>query len=164
LAKGHNASGKIVPNWNFDALAGCGALHSTANDLLKYVSAEIGQTSLTPLMEKTQAIRHTNASGLDGAPVFFGRTALPWVDEGQSEQTGMNLLGHAGGTGGYSAFIGFDKQHRRGVVILFNEQDGGGGIHSQTLGWLLLGAVDAANHGWPVSQRHCRTCRYRRQT
>ncbi|HTA30534.1 MAG TPA: serine hydrolase [Candidatus Cybelea sp.] len=142
LAKGHNASGKSVPNWDFDALAGCGALHSTANDLLKYVSAEIGQSSLTPLMEKTQVIRHTNASGLNGLPMIFGNTAIPWVDEGQSAQTGMELLGHAGGTGGYSAFIGFDRQHRRGVVVLFNQQDGAQGrVNSRKLGWLLLEGV-----------------------
>jgi CubicO group peptidase (beta-lactamase class C family) len=134
LARGHNAAGKLVPNWDFDVLAGCGALHSTANDLLKYISAEIGLTScsLAPAIEKTQAIRHR------GDPVY-GDTAMPWVDCGQSAQTGMELLGHAGGTAGYSAFIGFDRQHRRGVVLLLNQQGGTeGGLHSQTVGWLLL--------------------------
>ncbi len=137
LTRGHDASGKLVPNWDFDVLAGCGALHSTANDLLKYISAEIGLTpcSLAPAIEKTQAIRHR------GDPVY-GDTAMPWVDCGQSAQTGMKLLGHAGGTAGYSAFIGFDRQHQRGVVVLFNEQDGTqGGVHSQMLGWLLLEGV-----------------------
>jgi CubicO group peptidase (beta-lactamase class C family) len=33
LARGHNASGKVVANWDFQVLAGCGALRSTANDL-----------------------------------------------------------------------------------------------------------------------------------
>jgi CubicO group peptidase (beta-lactamase class C family) len=133
LARGHNASGKAVANWDFQALAGCGALRSTANDLLKYVSANLGatQSSLTPLLENTQVIRHRGDS-------VFGDTAMPWVDCCQSEQTGIELLGHAGGTAGYSAFIGFDQEHRRGVVVLFNQQDGTGSLHSQTLGWLLL--------------------------
>jgi CubicO group peptidase (beta-lactamase class C family) len=137
LARGHDASGKLVPNWDFDVLAGCGALHSTANDLLKYISAEIGLTpcGLAPAIEKTQTIRHR------GDPVY-GNTAMPWVDCGQSAQTGMELLGHAGGTAGYSAFIGFDRQHRRGVVVLLNQQGGTeGGLHSQTVGWLLLEGV-----------------------
>lgn len=144
LAAGHDASGKRVPNYDFvnHGMPGCGALRSTANDLLKYVSAQIGltQSSLTPLMERTHIIRYTNAPTLvDGAT--SGRVAMPWLDSGQSEQTGMDLLGHAGGTAGYSAFIGFDLKHRRGVVLLFNEQDGGGGIHAQPLGWLLLEGV-----------------------
>ncbi len=137
LAKGHNSSGKLVPNWDFDVLAGCGALHSTANDLLKYISTEIGLTpcSLASAIEKTQVIRHHGDS-------VYGDTAMPWVDCGQSAQTGMELLGHAGGTAGYSAFIGFDRQHHRGVVVLFNQQDGTqGGVHSQMLGWLLLEGV-----------------------
>lgn len=89
------------------------------------------QSSLTPLLAKTQVIRHRGDS-------VFGDTAMPWVDCRQSEQTGMELLGHGGGTAGYSAFIGFDRQHHRGVVVLFNQQDGTGSLHSQTLGWLLL--------------------------
>lgn len=140
LARGHDAAGKVVPNWDFDVLAGCGALRSTANDLLKFVSAEIGLTqgSLTPPMEKTQVIRHTNASGLNGSPMIFGNTGMPWADEAQSAQTGMELLGHAGGTAGYSAFIAFDRQHRRGVVVLSSQQ---GELSSQTLGWLLIEGV-----------------------
>lgn len=139
LARGHNAAGKVVSNWDFQALAGCGALRSTANDLLKYVSAQLGLTrsSLTPLLEKTQVIRHR------GDP-FFGDTAMPWVDQGQSAQTGMELLGHAGGTAGYSTFIGFDRQHRRGVVVLLNQQSGT--VHSLMLGWLLLESVRLTPH------------------
>ncbi len=136
-ANGHDASGKLVSYWNFQVLAGCGALRSTANDLLKYVSANLGltQTALNPLMEKSRVIRHR------GDPIY-GNTAMPWVDCGKSDQTGMQLLGHAGGTAGYSAFIGFDRQHHRGVVVLLNQQDGAkGSLHSQTLGWLLLEGV-----------------------
>jgi serine-type D-Ala-D-Ala carboxypeptidase/endopeptidase len=141
LANGHNASSQLVSYWNFQVLAGCGALRSTANDLLKYVSANLGltQTALGPLMEKTHVIRHR------GDP-FYGNTSMPWVDCGQSDQTGMQLLGHAGGTAGYSAFIGFDTQHRRGVVVLLNQQDGINSLHSQTLGWLLLEGVQLTPH------------------
>jgi serine-type D-Ala-D-Ala carboxypeptidase/endopeptidase len=156
LAIGHDASGKRASNYDFQngAMSGCGALRSTANDLLKYVSAQAGltQCSLTPLMEKTHVIQYMNAQDLaDGTK--FGNEAMPWFDSGQSEQTGMNLLGHAGGTAGYSAFIGFDPQLHRGVVVLYSEQDGGGGIHSQPLGWLLLEGVrltpQIADGLWP---------------
>src|SRR5262249_447437 len=83
LASGHDKSGRLEGNWEFQALAGCGALRSTANDLLKYVAANLGltQSDLTPLMEKTQVFSHQGTHGLDSAPGFFGHTAMPWVDE-----------------------------------------------------------------------------------
>ena len=143
LAVGHDESGKRAANYDFphQAMSGCGALRSTAKNLLKYVSAEAGltQSRLAPLINETHVIRYTNA--LDPVNGDFGNMAMPWVDSGQSEQTGLDLLGHAGGTAGYSAFIGFDLKNQRGVVVLFNEQGGDGGIHGQPLGWLLLEGV-----------------------
>ena len=55
LARGHDQVGKPAPNWEFQVYDGAGGLRSSANDLLKYVSANIGLTpsSLTPLMEQT---------------------------------------------------------------------------------------------------------------
>lgn len=130
LAIGHDGSGKQTPNWEFQVYEGAGAIRSTVNDLLKYVSAEAGivKTDLTPLMERTHTVCH------QGAP-SYGNTAMPWYDRGQSDQSGMELLGHAGGTGGYHTFIGFDKQHGRGVVVLSNQQ---GIVESEPIGWLLL--------------------------
>ncbi|HZZ26879.1 MAG TPA: serine hydrolase [Pirellulales bacterium] len=140
LAVGHNAAARPVPNWEFQSLAGCGALHSTANDLLKYVAANLGlvQSPLTPLMEKTHVFSHHDSHGFGNTPGFFGRTAMPWVDEGEGEQTGLDIRLHAGGTAGYSAFIGFEKSQRRGVVVLLNQQ---GELHSESIGKLLLERV-----------------------
>src|SRR5271154_3147797 len=39
LTPGHNSKGDVVPNWDFDALAGCGAICSDAEDLLKFIEA-----------------------------------------------------------------------------------------------------------------------------
>lgn len=66
LATGHDDSGKAVPNWVFRAYIGAGGLRSTANDLLKYLSAtmDLTHSSLTPLMEKTHVIRHRGTTGL----------------------------------------------------------------------------------------------------
>ncbi len=133
LAAGHDATGKRMANYDFQfqAMTGCGGLRSTVNDLLKYVSAQIGLTSssLTPLMQKTHEIRHRNSPD-------YGDTGMDWMDRGEIYPTNMQLLGHAGGTGaGYHTFIGFDKKQRRGVVVLCNQL---GGISSETVGWLLL--------------------------
>jgi serine-type D-Ala-D-Ala carboxypeptidase/endopeptidase len=144
LAIGHDAVGRSVPNFEFQSLAGCGALHSTANDLLKYVAANLGlaKSPLTPLMEKTQVFSHHASPGVGSMP-SFGQTAMPWVDEGEGEQTGLDIRLHAGGTGGYSAFIGFEKQQRRGVVVLLNQQ---GELHSGPIGKLLLERVALTPH------------------
>src|SRR3989454_7806839 len=64
LARGHDQLGRPAPNWEFQVYDGAGGLRSTANDLLKYVSANLGlmPSSLTRLMEQTHVIRHNGTS------------------------------------------------------------------------------------------------------
>ena len=138
LAMGHDDSGKPSPPWKLQVYSPAGAIHSTANDLLKYVSANAGLTtsSLTPLMKQTQVIRFKDSRGLSDVPGFgvFGRTAMDWVDRGAYQPAGMELLGHAGGAGSYHAWVGFDKTQRRGVVVLTTAND----VSSEAIGWTLL--------------------------
>src|ERR1700722_18768871 len=55
-APGHNEAGVRVSNWDLPTLAGAGALRSSANDLLKLLSAEMGlaPSALSNAMQKTQ--------------------------------------------------------------------------------------------------------------
>src|SRR5437667_2160570 len=133
LARGHDQLGRPAPNWEFQVFDGAGGLRSTATDLWKYVSVNSGLTpsSLTRLLAPTHVIRHKGTSTHDD-------TVMAWMNRGQGYQSGMKLLGHAGATGGYETFIGFDKEQRRGVVVLCNQQ---GGLSPETLGWLLLKGV-----------------------
>jgi CubicO group peptidase (beta-lactamase class C family) len=122
LAMGHDDTGKLSPPWNLDAYAPAGAVHSTANDLLKYAAAQVGLTTscLTSSIAKTHVIQYTNCRARPGhqePSEFFGNTALPWMDRGFS-RPGMALLAHAGGAGSYHAWVGFDTKQRRGVVVL----------------------------------------------
>jgi CubicO group peptidase (beta-lactamase class C family) len=138
LAIGHDASGKQSPPWKFQAYSPAGDIHSTANDLLKFASAEAGLTrsSLSPLMEKTHVIRFTDSRGMPDVPALgtFGRTAMDWVDRG-FQPPGMELFGHAGGAGSYHAFVGFDTKQRRGVVVLTTANDF---VSVEAIGWTLL--------------------------
>ncbi len=112
LAPGHTAAGALQANWDLPTLAGAGALRSTVNDLLKFIAANIGLTrsSLTPLLQKTHAIRFRGAApDLD--------VALAWH---VGHKFGTDLVWHNGETGGYHAFMGFDPAKRRGVVLLSN--------------------------------------------
>jgi CubicO group peptidase (beta-lactamase class C family) len=113
---GHNQLGDAVSSIDFQTLAGAGALRSTANDMLKYLSANLGLTPsrLTPLMEKTHVIYFQS---------MFQATinALAWSVE--FDPQGREIISHGGTTFGCSTFVGFDNSRRRGVVVLSNSGD-----------------------------------------
>jgi hypothetical protein len=129
LATGHNQFCYAVSNMDFQSQAGCGALRSTANDLLKYVAAHLSLTpsSLTSLMEKTHLVRFQSVI----PPV---NVALAWGV--LFDPQGSKIVSHGGATYGYRAFAGFDKTRRRGVVVLSNSSYDGDGPDS--IGMLLL--------------------------
>lgn len=112
FAVGHNDQLKPVPNWDFQALAGCGALRSSANDLLAFLAANLGYTKspLAPAMAAMLQVRRPAGSpDLDiglGWHIFTGK--------------GNEIVWHNGGTYGYRSFIGFDPKNRTGVVVLSN--------------------------------------------
>lgn len=112
LAQGHNEVLRPASNWDIPTLAGAGALHSTTNDLLLFVAANLGfaKSSLTPILQKTHAPQH----GTDSPNL---QIALGWhiLKKDSSE-----IIWHNGGTGGYRSFIGFDKAKDLGVVVLSN--------------------------------------------
>ena len=99
------SDGWDVSNWDgFDALAGAGALVSTADDLLRFLD------------------RSLNRSGSDDAIAAIqirqgdGETALGWHHESLGDDASM--LWHNGGTGGYASFLAMDPDSGRGIVIL----------------------------------------------
>jgi D-alanyl-D-alanine-carboxypeptidase/D-alanyl-D-alanine-endopeptidase len=111
LATGHY-NRQAVGNWDFDVLAGAGAIRSTASDMLTFLEANMGlRTSrLQPAMRATQQAR----MDADSPKVQIG---LGWhirtVD-------GEQIIWHEGGTGGYYSFAGFNPHRQVGVVILTN--------------------------------------------
>jgi CubicO group peptidase (beta-lactamase class C family) len=107
---GHDGKGREVAHWDFSALAGCGALRSTADDMLRYLAAMIGgaPAGMQPAIDSCLALRYGK-----------GRTrlGLGWhIIEGK----GGRLYWHNGGTGGYSSFAGFSRDNRTAVVVLAN--------------------------------------------
>ncbi len=116
LARPYEAGGKPAARWTFDVLAGCGALHSTADDLLVFLAAEMGlaETKLRAAMDATQEPRReTGITGL--------RIGLAWlVKKLPKEDGGLDLVWHNGGTAGYSSFVGFVRARKAGVVVLSN--------------------------------------------
>jgi CubicO group peptidase (beta-lactamase class C family) len=78
------------------AMVGWGELHSTVNDLLKYVSANLGLTpsSLTPLMEKTHAVHFHQTRDIGVGLAWFVTPGLQ----------GTKIISHVGDTLGFSSF------------------------------------------------------------
>jgi D-alanyl-D-alanine-carboxypeptidase/D-alanyl-D-alanine-endopeptidase len=107
-ATGTNDELAPVPPWTFDALAGAGALVSTARDQLKFVEAQIdaalgSKAPLRPAMKLTQEPQLSKTGDNEG---------LGW----QIDSHGR--CWHNGGTGGFHAYVGFDPKTKRGVVVL----------------------------------------------
>lgn len=116
-SKSHGQENRTVWDINafYSGLGGAGLLRSSANDMLKYAAAEMGltQSPLTPLMKKTHAMQIRHAFG-------DADLALPWWIY---HWDGEELITHGGNTGGQTAFMGFDKKLKRGVVVLANRND-----------------------------------------
>lgn len=119
LAHGHDAAGEPVSGWSLPTLAGAGALHSTASDLLRFLAANLGYTEspLAPAMRSMLAERRdTGVAGL--------QIALAWH---VFVRNGREIVWHNGGTGGYRSWMGFDPKTRTGVVVLTNVSTQTGG-------------------------------------
>ena len=113
LAPGHSASGAVVANWDLPTLAGAGALRSTANDLLKFLAANLDSTS-TPL-SRVLAMTHFARRDVNDGQMRIG---LNWHI---LNSFGHPIVWHNGGTGGYRSFIAFDDTNKRGVVVLSDQ-------------------------------------------
>jgi serine-type D-Ala-D-Ala carboxypeptidase/endopeptidase len=112
LAVGHGPRLDPVPNWDIAALAGAGALRSSANDMLTFLAANLGyiKTPLAAAMADEISIRRPA-----GAPDM--QIAYNWLIQ---TKDGNSIIWHNGGTGGYRTYMGFDPKNRAGVVVLAN--------------------------------------------
>jgi serine-type D-Ala-D-Ala carboxypeptidase/endopeptidase len=119
LATGHSAVGPPVKNWGSLALQGDGALYSSANDMVKFLAANMGRgpEQLCASMAKTQVIRKKVTSFLGVIALKIG---LGWM---HLIVPGSDLVWHNGGTGGYRSYIGFDAAKKCGVIVLANEEN-----------------------------------------
>jgi CubicO group peptidase (beta-lactamase class C family) len=110
FATGHDRFLSPAAHWTLPTLAGAGALHSTADDLLSFLEAEIGlrETPLSVAMAAQLVPRR---------PAGPNEIALGWMTQ---KRPGGEAFWHNGGTGGYRAFCGFDRQAGFGVVALSN--------------------------------------------
>ena len=140
LVAGHNAGRVAVPLWDIPTLAGAGGLRSSADDLLIFLSAQLGlePTALSAAATSTLATRRP--TGQAGLEIALGWHLLKTPGGGE-------IAWHNGGTGGYRSFIGFNRANRTGVVVLSNMSTAAGaddiGRHLLEAGFPLMKATAA---------------------
>ena len=112
LAPGHDAEGHVVPNWDLPTLAGAGALRSTAQDMLKYLAANLDTAGP---FQMARVSRRPAGTGAMTIGLAWHILARPGRD---------SIIWHNGGTGGYRSFTGFDPVRKVGVIVLTNANIG----------------------------------------
>jgi serine-type D-Ala-D-Ala carboxypeptidase/endopeptidase len=115
FATGHDQRNRAVPYWDLPTLAGAGALRSSANDLLKFLAAnlDLQSTPINASLQKTHTIQQQTDS--PNMAIALGWRVLKEKD--------TEIIFHGGGTGGFRSFIGFSKTQRLGIVVLGNSEN-----------------------------------------
>jgi len=138
-AQGHQG-GRPVPDWRMGALAGAGALYSTAADLARFLHACLAASASTASAGSVPAgtasagtvpagtVPAGTAAGGPLAPAIRAalapRQPVPGGDIGlawhHTRRDGHRIIWHNGMTGGFSAMIAFDPDRGLGVAALAN--------------------------------------------
>jgi CubicO group peptidase (beta-lactamase class C family) len=113
MTRGH-AGGETVPYWfTTEAIDGAGGPRSDAEDMLRYLQANLGPagTPLERAMRTAQEPRRPMGQG-------DRMVGLAWQS---FTLNGRPIVMHGGSTGGFSTQIAFDPEKRVGVVVLTND-------------------------------------------
>ncbi len=122
--QGHDGQHRRAHAWDLDALAGAGAIRSTAADMLTYLEAQLHPEKYPAL---AAAIAQTHELRSDFGPAM--RIGLLWLYVSKEE-----FYWHNGGTGGYSSYAFFDPPHDCAGIVLYNTTIRGDGSFADTLG------------------------------
>ncbi|MEZ5920081.1 MAG: serine hydrolase domain-containing protein [Parvularculaceae bacterium] len=109
----HDILGAETAPWTFDALAGAGALRSTAADMKRFIRAALGDAHGFA----AKSIQATMTSQLSINPLdkeYFPAWVKPY------SKNGVTIFWHDGGTGGSRSVLAIDRDHHRGVFVVAN--------------------------------------------
>jgi len=99
-------------SWDFDVLAGCGAVRSTAADMLRFAEYQLGRENpRSKAISRSHQMLHRFGEKPSG--VAYGWHIQP---------DGTTLF-HNGGTGGYASMMAIDVPGRRAVIVLSSSAD-----------------------------------------
>ncbi|GAA4602726.1 CubicO group peptidase (beta-lactamase class C family) [Actinoplanes octamycinicus] len=106
--QGHRRNGRPAAPWHLNALAGAGGLRSTADDLVRFVRAHLGESPLSGTVRLALSVE-------ERANPFL-TVHLGWMSRRLKDDRRQYF--HNGGTGGFTSFVGFDPAAGAGVVAL----------------------------------------------
>ncbi len=108
LIKGLDYIGKEVPNWDFNILAGAGAILSDVDDLSKFAVAQFDNSN-----KELAITREMTFSVNDNMNIALGWHII-------KTKSGDRWFWHNGGTGGYTSSMAVDTKRKTGIIILSN--------------------------------------------
>jgi CubicO group peptidase (beta-lactamase class C family) len=131
---GHDADHHPAHAWDLDALAGAGAIRSTAGDMLTYLEAQLHPENvkagtLSDALKQSHELRNDVGPGM--------RIALAWM-----YRTENGAYWHNGGTGGYSSFAVFNPKGDYAFIVLANSTVGAKGSFADALGAHILARLE----------------------
>jgi serine-type D-Ala-D-Ala carboxypeptidase/endopeptidase len=131
---GHTANHQPAHSWELDALAGAGAVRSTADDMLTYLEAQLHPEKLPAAVSKAKngntlaaALKRSQILNTDAGPNM--RIAYAWMFSPTS-----GSYWHNGASGGYSAFAFFNPKENYAAIVLVNTAVGREGSFADLLG------------------------------
>jgi len=112
---GFNTKNKSVGHWSYDAFASAGGLHSTINDMMKFLACNIPlkKNYYSTLLDYTHNSR-LKAGGRNNNNLEIG---LGWKISPFGTDA-KQVVWSSGKTGGFASYIGFVEPNHTGVVIL----------------------------------------------
>ncbi len=118
LAKPYARKGVPAQEWHFDALAGAGALRSTADDMLGFARANLG---LAPTPARLRAAFKDMRTPTADLGRQGGKIGLAWlIPSNRAEPGRPEVFFHNGGTGGFRSYIAIVPSAEVAVVVLSN--------------------------------------------
>lgn len=140
LALPHGSWGGSTSQWDMAALAGAGALRSTAHDMLTFIAANLGRgparlvRALSSCHEMRSELADAQRRDRGAIGKWLKSRMLGNIPDPYGAGAGWHLSRpepgsdtvhwHNGDTGGYRAFAGFVKARDVGVVLLSNRGPG----------------------------------------
>ncbi len=103
--------GKPAPYWQFDCMAGAGAIKSNASDMLNYLDAHIHSTNKGFTDAVSKITTRVSSAGAN-MEVSYGWHLLPELKH--------KLIWHNGGTYGFSTFGAFEPVTKNSIIIFSN--------------------------------------------
>jgi D-alanyl-D-alanine-carboxypeptidase/D-alanyl-D-alanine-endopeptidase len=114
LAIGHNSIGIRMPRWTFqDGMQAAGCINSCANDLLNFLEINLVDNN-SHIREMLVLCQKTYFKVDDNLEIGLG-----WHKSSRKDRD-YSMIYHNGRTGGFSSFLGFNRESKTGVIVLSN--------------------------------------------